>query len=204
MAASEYSGIPWSFTAHRWDIRENNLLKRKISHSRFARFISRRGIETARKLNALPSPTENVRLLYMGVRVEKDSVLRRTNETLTEDRFRIVCPANLLPIKGHEYLLRALCRLDNRQGLELWIAGDGPLETSLRQLTDALGLRDVVRFLGRLGSFGASATLPGKPSRPSLFGKFGVGVRVARRNPSCSHRSHELRNPGCRNGTAVA
>lgn len=150
MAASEYSGIPWSFTAHRWDIRENNLLKRKISHSRFARFISRRGIETARKLNALPSPTENVRLLYMGVRVEKDSVRRRTNETLTEDRFRIVCPANLLPIKGHEYLLRALCRLDNRQGLELWIAGDGPLETSLRQLTDALGLRDVVRFLGRL------------------------------------------------------
>src|SRR5690606_27501786 len=63
---------------------------------------------------------------------------------------RTVCPANLLPIKGHEYLLRAISRLGNRKGLELWIAGDGPLKTPLRQLTDALGLRDVVRFLGRL------------------------------------------------------
>src|SRR5262249_55272557 len=40
MIASRFSGIPWSFTAHRWDIVENNLLADKTNQATLARFIS--------------------------------------------------------------------------------------------------------------------------------------------------------------------
>src|SRR4051812_35160618 len=50
MLASSFSGIPWSFTAHRWDIVENNLLKEKVQQATLARFISEDGLRMARTL----------------------------------------------------------------------------------------------------------------------------------------------------------
>ena len=41
MSASAVSGIPWSFTAHRYDILRNNLLAQKLRSARFGRFISK-------------------------------------------------------------------------------------------------------------------------------------------------------------------
>jgi hypothetical protein len=46
---SAVSGVPWSFTAHRWDIRENNLIA-KMKTARAVRVISRRGVETLRTM----------------------------------------------------------------------------------------------------------------------------------------------------------
>ncbi|RJQ28204.1 MAG: colanic acid biosynthesis glycosyltransferase WcaL [Peptococcaceae bacterium] len=43
MIVSKLTGIPWSFTAHRWDIECNNMLAAKVRLAIFTRAISRRG-----------------------------------------------------------------------------------------------------------------------------------------------------------------
>ena len=47
------SGIPWSFTAHRGDIVENNLLAWKTAGTRFTRYISESGKKMAASLGGL-------------------------------------------------------------------------------------------------------------------------------------------------------
>jgi rhamnosyl/mannosyltransferase len=56
----------------------------------------------------------------------------------------ILSVGRLVYYKGFEYLIRAMSSVNGR----LLIAGNGPLETSLRQLRDDLGLKDRVIFLG--------------------------------------------------------
>ena len=63
LIASEASGIPWSFTAHRWDIVENNLLVLKARRARLVRFISRSGLEMARAAGV----NGKAQILHMGV-----------------------------------------------------------------------------------------------------------------------------------------
>src|SRR3954454_25238700 len=50
MVASALSGIPFSFTAHRWDIAENNLLGEKTTRAQFVRFIADDGLGAAKAL----------------------------------------------------------------------------------------------------------------------------------------------------------
>ena len=62
---------------------------------------------------------------------------------------RLLCVGRLIPIKGHIVLLRAFARAREQvPGLELEIAGRGPLEPALRALSRELGLAEAVRFLG--------------------------------------------------------
>jgi glycosyltransferase involved in cell wall biosynthesis len=139
MAASEWSGIPWSFTLHRWDIVENNLLVEKTRSASLVRFISEDGLRMARELGVPAS--DHVRVIHMGV--EMPSVRPTPGGTVC------LCPARLVEVKGHRYLLEAWKSLQDR-GLEgsLWLAGDGPLRPELGALADRLNIRDSVRFLG--------------------------------------------------------
>src|SRR5207249_1626570 len=67
----------------------------------------------------------------------------------TEPVPRLLCVGRLIPIKGHIVLLRAFAEARERlPGLELEIAGRGPLEPALRALAKELELDDAVRFLG--------------------------------------------------------
>ena len=62
---------------------------------------------------------------------------------------RLLCVGRLIPIKGHIVLLRAFAEARRRiPGLELQIAGRGPLEPALRALAKELGIEDAVHFLG--------------------------------------------------------
>jgi glycosyltransferase involved in cell wall biosynthesis len=64
---------------------------------------------------------------------------------------RLAIVGRLIPIKGHDVLLRALAAV--RQELPevtLRIAGDGPLEASIRTKVRELGLDDAVSLLGRV------------------------------------------------------
>ncbi len=64
---------------------------------------------------------------------------------------RLAIVGRLIPIKGHEVLFRALARARERlSGLELDVAGDGPLEHELRATVARLGLADAITFLGRV------------------------------------------------------
>lgn len=63
--------------------------------------------------------------------------------------FAIAIVAQLIPRKGHRYLLEALASLKGRYpGLHLEVFGNGVLEDTLRRLTAALGLNDKVHFAG--------------------------------------------------------
>jgi len=143
MLASEISGIPWSFTAHRWDIVENNLLARKTRHASFARFIAEDGLKMAQECGAQPG--EHVRVLHMGVPIPADEPRPMPPKLV------VLCPARLIEVKGHEYLLRAW-RILRHRGIagELWLAGQGELRPRLEALTRRLGIDDSVHFLGAI------------------------------------------------------
>jgi glycosyltransferase involved in cell wall biosynthesis len=63
--------------------------------------------------------------------------------------FTLVHVGRLVPLKDHATLLQAVAFTRKRHpDLQLWIVGDGPLEASLRKLTDDLGLSECVTLFG--------------------------------------------------------
>ncbi len=143
MGASRLSGIPWSFTAHRYDVVLNNLLGEKLRSARFGRFIGREMLEVARSL-VDPDAFARAVMIHMGVPVPPSipRPLRRATPV-------VLCPARLVPIKGHRYLLDAAARLVARGvRFELWLAGEGPEAAGLAARIHELSLVDQVRMLG--------------------------------------------------------
>ena len=141
MIAARASGTPWSFTAHRWDIREDNLLRVKATDAAFVRAISRRG---ARLIAArLGRSSSAIEVMHVGVAVP-DAPTHRQGAG-----FRVAAIADLVEVKGHRYLIEAMAVLRNRGSrIELELAGDGPLRLELVRQVEHAGLADCVRFLG--------------------------------------------------------
>ncbi len=55
----------------------------------------------------------------------------------------------LHPVKGHEHFLAAAARVLQRiPNTQFWIAGEGPLQAALEELTRRLGITSQVRFFG--------------------------------------------------------
>ena len=141
MLASARSGVPWSLTAHRWDIVENNLLAAKVKSASFVRFISQDGLRMARSIGI--GTGENARVLHMGAAIPAAPGRRPGTGRV------VLCPARLVEVKGHRYLLEAWRVLQRRRlGSELWLAGSGELRPKLEALCARLGLAGSVRFLG--------------------------------------------------------
>jgi glycosyltransferase involved in cell wall biosynthesis len=62
---------------------------------------------------------------------------------------KLLCVGRLIPIKGHIVLLRAFAEArEELPGLQLEIAGRGPLEPALKALARELKIDDAVTFLG--------------------------------------------------------
>jgi colanic acid/amylovoran biosynthesis glycosyltransferase len=149
MVAGEVAGIPWSCTAHRGDIVDNNMLADKMASAAFVRFISWGGMSLAQSLLNRPLPPA-CRLIHMGVNLPGPSRPPAENQDRRQP-ITLMCPALLLPVKGHIYLLQALAALAGRKlSYRLLLAGQGPLENSLRRQVDRLGIQDRVTFLGHL------------------------------------------------------
>jgi len=145
--AADMAGVPWSVTAHRWDLVENNLLERKLERAKFIRVISRDSLSLLGEAGV--SPSARTPVIHMGVDLPpRPPVLPAARRG--DGRCVVACPANLLPVKGHRHLLRALAAVDPALGVELEIAGDGVEEPGLRALVAELGLGERVRFLGRV------------------------------------------------------
>jgi len=60
----------------------------------------------------------------------------------------ILSVARLEPQKRPDLLLQVFARVLQQQPAELWLAGDGPLEASVRQQAQSLGIASNVRFFG--------------------------------------------------------
>lgn len=154
LVASEISGVPWSFTAHRGDIVESNLLPLKMERASFARFISQSGLQMARNLG-VDCPANRARVIHMGVEIPewpvRDGSPSVPRHAPVKESFIVVCPANLLPVKGHAHLIDAFALLMARnRNATLWIAGQGPLRRQLEQQVADLNLTHRVVFLGQL------------------------------------------------------
>jgi colanic acid/amylovoran biosynthesis glycosyltransferase len=144
MGASAMSGIPWSFTAHRYDIVLNNLLAEKLRSARFGRFIARATLDLARQLVG-PDAIAGACVLHMGVPLPSTSDDARPARATPV----VLCPARLMPVKGHRHLLDAAARLvADGVAFEVWLAGDGPDAAALARRIHQLGLGDRVRMLG--------------------------------------------------------
>jgi glycosyltransferase involved in cell wall biosynthesis len=143
MAASHLCGVPWSFTAHRWDIVENNLLAAKMRTASMVRFICADGLRMAREIG-IPYGC-HARVIHMGVAVPPRP------SPPNPDRHVVLCPARLVKVKGHRFLLEAWKILHERGvRAELWLAGGGELSAPLQKLSSRLGISKWVRFLGPL------------------------------------------------------
>jgi glycosyltransferase involved in cell wall biosynthesis len=64
----------------------------------------------------------------------------------------VICPARLVDVKGHRFLLETW-RILRKRGVhgELWLAGDGALRPQLESFARSFGLHHSVKFLGTLG-----------------------------------------------------
>ncbi len=146
MVAGEVADIPWSFTAHRGDIVSNNLLARKAKKGSFVRFISQSGMALARS-RGVRECGDKLQVIHMGAALPSAA----PREVAAENTNHILCAANLIPVKGHRYLLEAVHRLKQRGvHCRLTVAGSGPLLTDLQKACELLAIEDCVSFVGQL------------------------------------------------------
>ena len=154
LVAGEVAGVPFSFTAHRWDIAENNLLPAKVRQAAFSRAIDLAG---AAELAALArSEPHAISLIHMGVAVTEAGSAREWRSPPT-----IVTPASFVEKKGHTYLLQALQLLLQRgveARLELAGVGEGRAAVEREIAERSLGAHVILRgfvphdqLLGELG-----------------------------------------------------
>jgi glycosyltransferase involved in cell wall biosynthesis len=155
---SMLNDVPWSFTAHRWDIYEDNMLAEKVRHARFVRVISQRGRGAIAE--RVIDPAQRVRMLHLGV----DEPGPLSAAISGKRPCTIICAANLVPVKGHAVLIEAL-RLARERGVTLRcvLAGDGPLRSALSRAVDDAGLAE-------------SVSLPGVMSHERLLAELAIGV----------------------------
>ena len=145
LVASNVSGIPWSFTAHRWDISENNLLNKKAQAAMFARAIDAQGGQEM--TTYMGEHQQKVHVIHMGVAV------RPPNPEREELRgpLRVLIGARFDEVKGHRYALEAVARLKGAGvNLSLHCAGHGPWKATIEKYASALNVLDRVHFSGLL------------------------------------------------------
>lgn len=145
MICSELTGVPWSMTGHRWDIVEDNLLDLKIHRAEFTRLISKSGQSMCRD-KCSDIVDRKTLVLHMGV--ELPAIPTPMNRHATSV---VLCAANLIPVKGHKYLLDAIAEMKARGiSATLWLAGDGPLRAEIMEQAKRREISDRVVLLGQL------------------------------------------------------
>jgi colanic acid/amylovoran biosynthesis glycosyltransferase len=146
MVAALVSGVPWSATAHRWDIYERNAFDVKERSVSFVRTISSRGAHDLRE--RMPTLNGRVVEIGLGTRVDPPADPRNLRTRLSSE-FNLVCPAALVPVKGHTTLLHAVARLQ-AMGVPVHctLYGNGPLQNQLIAEAAELGLNEAVKFAG--------------------------------------------------------
>lgn len=135
-------GIPWSFTAIRWDIDEANLLGPKVLEATFVRVTSEGAKEELLRRSGLAAThCPWIRVITHGVELQSPAVRHAPGEPI----LRLLSVGFLVPKKGHRFLIEA-CRLLRERGVHVrcTILGDGPLCDELRQQIAASRLEGVV------------------------------------------------------------
>jgi len=145
--ASMTSGIPYSFTAHAFDIfrkeYSTKILARKIENADFLVTVS--DFNKAYLERLAPQRSERIIRIYNGIDLSRFT----TNGKSPGTPFTIVCVARLVEKKGHIDLIQA-CRIlrDRTVPFRCWIVGTGHLRKELEKLIQESGLSELVFLLG--------------------------------------------------------
>jgi glycosyltransferase involved in cell wall biosynthesis len=145
----EWSGIPYSFTAHAYDIYMiSRMLPAKLAAAEFVVTCAETNRRYLCSLCSDPAVHEKIHLNYHGTDLSKFSPV--THER--GDRFHVMSCGWLKEYKGFHYLLDSLAMLVERGvDVTLDLAGDGPQRAYLEDKADDLGIRERVNFHGYLG-----------------------------------------------------
>ncbi|GAB4378396.1 MAG: hypothetical protein Kow0075_08270 [Salibacteraceae bacterium] len=147
--------VPVIFHFHGYDasqmLRKNSYvtaMKQAFADKRCHPIYVSENIREKLKQKGLESPRSTV--IYYGVSVENFSY---SDSVRAEgDRFHFLHISNLQEKKGVDYSIKAfgafLKRAESPEIYKFLIAGSGPLETELKELTKSLGLESYVEFLG--------------------------------------------------------
>jgi glycosyltransferase involved in cell wall biosynthesis len=149
--AASVAGIPFSFTAHAYDIyqavprQRNDTLGWKLR--RAARVFAVSDFATRLLRAMLPAADrDRVQTAYVGIPLE---LFRIEPAPATERPLRLLAVARFCEKKGLDTLLEACALLRRREiAVELALFGDGPERAALGTRAAALGLADAVRFGG--------------------------------------------------------
>ena len=147
---SSLTGIRWSLRTHRWDIYQNNMLTEKVRSAQFVLCVSE---VTRRAILDITGEEVSLKVFNrpVGMCIELlDERLVRERIMLRQatEHFELVTPANLIPVKGHRYLLGACVELVSR-GLTRFhctLFGDGPLQEEIQSAIMHLGLQGFVEL----------------------------------------------------------
>lgn len=144
--ASRILKIPYSFTAHAFDIHRDanrRVLSRKMRHARFVVTVSRWNVDFLRGL--LGDRPARIELVHNGIDLSRFHQTPRP----TEGPFTILAVARFVEKKGLPYLVEA-CHLLRRRGIDFRcnLVGKGMLRGTLEAAIRRHGLQDRVHLLG--------------------------------------------------------
>jgi len=144
---SKLTGIPWSFSLYRWDITENNLLKKKVNSAAFTRCTTKLGRKKLFEM-ADVKDKHKVHIIHMGV-----NVTSTRKEANRREEFVVATPANLIPVKGHKYLIDACLLLVKKATREFRFCfyGEGQSRKELEKYVEVKELQNgFIEFRGQI------------------------------------------------------
>ena len=155
MLLSAELGIPYVVSVHGLDAFSTEQVPGRAGE--WCRRISQRVYRSSKRVICVSEKVREIVLEGTGSSCRTSVVYNGVNpelfspgeETATQNPL-VLTVGNLIPIKGHEVLIRAVAaQLVEFPALQLEIIGDGPERSRLQGLTHGLGMGECVRFLGR-------------------------------------------------------
>jgi colanic acid/amylovoran biosynthesis glycosyltransferase len=146
-AAARITGLPWSFTLHRWDIQENNMLEEKARTAEFIRCISEHGKQEL--ITIIGEKYESkIKVIHMGADVSPLTFDKGSRNRI----FTIAVPANLIEVKGHKYLIEAIGSMaaGGAKDFQCVFYGDGHLRGKLINNINERGLNGFINMPGAI------------------------------------------------------
>jgi glycosyltransferase involved in cell wall biosynthesis len=145
--ASKMTGIPYSFTAHAYDIFKDNTnskaLSARVNDSRFVVTVSEYNKEFLNR--AVNGSSQKIVMVRNGIDLN-NFVPADTRPTTP---FTLLAVGRLIEKKGYDVLIEACAQLRDR-GLDFrcWVVGRGPRKSRLKAMIDERNLGKHVRLLG--------------------------------------------------------
>lgn len=120
-------------------------VKKAYDYSRFLLFTNPEAEKRCLKLGLIKNKSKNIILGHAT-----DTGCFRPIEVKKPNKAILLSVGGLYEIKGHHLVIKALKKvIDSGNNAELWIVGDGYYKNNLIDLSENLGIKNKIKFLGR-------------------------------------------------------